>query len=118
MEEVQYRSTKQRPDPFLEFVLAWLRRNPPRNVPREAVVTWDSGQFHQQDGKLIAMIDVELGHIGDPMMDLAAFRMRDTVLHYGDIAELYADYEAFTGRPVALHAISRASCRERGCHNV
>src|SRR3546814_3074628 len=72
MEEVQYRSTKQRPDPFLEFVLAWLRRNPPRNVPREAVVTWDSGQFHQQDGKLIAMIDVELGHIGDPMMDLAA----------------------------------------------
>lgn len=107
MEEVQYRSTKQRPDPFLEFVLAWLRRNPPRNVPREAVVTWDSGQFHQQDGKLIAMIDVELGHIGDPMMDLAAFRMRDTVLHYGDIAELYADYEEFSGRPVDLDAIKR-----------
>lgn len=107
MEELQYRATKQRPDPFLEFILAWLHRNPPKAPPREAVITWDSGQFHQQDGQLLAMIDVEIGHIGDPMMDLAAFRMRDTILHYGDIAELYADYAEFTGRSIDLDAIKR-----------
>ncbi|MBA3053907.1 MAG: phosphotransferase [Sphingomonadales bacterium] len=104
-EDVIYRSTRQRPDPFIEFILGWLRRNPPKSTGREAIVTWDSGQFHQQDGKLVAMIDVELGHIGDPMMDLAAFRMRDTVLHYGDIRELYKEYEEFSGQPVDLDAI-------------
>lgn len=104
-EEVIYRGTKKRPDPFLEFVLGWLKRHPPKNASREAVITWDSGQFHQQDGKLIAMIDVELGHVGDPMMDLAAFRMRDTVLNYGDARELYRWYEEFSGEPVDLDAI-------------
>ena len=104
-EEVIYRSTKQRPDPFLEFVLGWLKRNPPKSVGREALVTWDSGQFHQKDGKLVAMIDVEIGHVGDAMMDLAAFRMRDTVLHFGDISQLYKDYEEFSGEPVDLEAI-------------
>jgi len=104
-EQVIYRGTKKRPDPFLEWVLAWWRRNPLKAHDREAVVTWDSGQFHQKDGRLVAMIDVELGHVGDPMMDLAAFRMRDTVLHYGDISELYAIYEEFAGTPIDLDAI-------------
>lgn len=104
-EKVIYRGTKKRPDPFLEWVLAWWRRHPLKPHDREAVVTWDSGQFHQKDGKLVAMIDVELGHVGDPMMDLAAFRMRDTVLHYGPIKELYKIYEDFAGQPVDLDAI-------------
>lgn len=105
MEEVQYRRTKQRPDPFLEFVLGWLRRNPPKQTGREAVIAWDTGQFHQMNGKLVAMIDVEIGHIGDPMMDLAAFRMRDTIMHYGDISELYRQYEEFSGEPIDLQAV-------------
>jgi aminoglycoside phosphotransferase (APT) family kinase protein len=105
MEEMQYRAYKQRPDPFLEFVLAWLKRNPPKQTGREAVIAWDTGQFHQKDGKLLAALDVEIGHIGDPMMDLAAFRMRDTIMHYGDIGELYRIYEEFAGEPVDLEAI-------------
>ena len=36
-------------------------------------------------GKILAVLDLELGHIGDPMMDLAAWRMRDTVVGYGDM---------------------------------
>src|SRR5690606_27920350 len=104
-EDSLYRQTKKRPDPFLEFVLGWIRRHPPKTAAREALITWDSGQFHQQDGKLVAMIDVELGHIGDPMMDLAAFRMRDTVLGFGDFNELYAWYEEFSGQPVDMDAI-------------
>ncbi len=100
-----YRQTKQRPDPLLEFSLAWIARNPVDTHGREAAVVWDSGQFHQKDGHLVAVLDVELGHIGDPMMDLAGFRMRDTVLGFGDMNKLYDRYAELTGEPVDLAAI-------------
>ena len=100
-----YRSTKVRPDPFLEFVLGWLARNPVDTQGREAPVVWDSGQFHHQDGRVTAILDLELGHVGDPMMDLAAFRMRDTVLGFGDMNVLYDQYAKHSGAPVDVAAI-------------
>jgi hypothetical protein len=39
------------------------------------------------------------------MMDLAAWRMRDTVIPYGDFTELYARYEELTGTQVDMAAI-------------
>ena len=100
-----YRTTKVRPDPFLEFCLGWIARNPVYTDGREAPVVWDSGQFHQEDGHITAILDLELGHIGDPMMDLAAFRMRDTVLGFGDMNRLYDAYAHHAGAPVDLAAI-------------
>jgi aminoglycoside phosphotransferase (APT) family kinase protein len=100
-----YRATKVRPDPFLEFCLGWIDRNPVDTRGREAPVVWDSGQFHQQDGHVTAILDLELGHLGDPMMDLAAFRMRDTVLGFGDMNVLYDQYAKHSGAPVDLDAI-------------
>ena len=100
-----YRANKQRPDPFLEFCLAWLRRNPLDPKGRESVVVWDSGQLHHVDGHLVAVLDVELAHVGDPMMDLAGFRQRDSILHYGDMDRLYAVYEARGGAPIDMHAV-------------
>ncbi len=83
--EAVFRQVKVLPDPFMEFCLGWLRRNPPVSHGRESAIVWDSGQFHHQDGKVVAVLDVEIGHIGDPMMDLAAWRMRDTVIGYGEL---------------------------------
>jgi aminoglycoside phosphotransferase (APT) family kinase protein len=103
--EAVYRSTKAHPEPFVEFVLAWLRRHPVDTQGREAPIVWDSGQFHHLDGRINAVLDVELGHIGDPMMDLAAWRMRDTIIGYGNFAELYARYEELRGEPIDLEAI-------------
>ena len=100
-----YRSEKRRPDPFLEFCLGWLDRNPLDNQGRESLVVWDSGQFHHQDGRVTAVLDLELAHIGDPLMDLAAFRQRDTIIGYGDPRELYERYEELSGTPVDLDAI-------------
>jgi aminoglycoside phosphotransferase (APT) family kinase protein len=100
-----YRATKARPDPFLEFCLGWIDRNPVDTHGREAPVVWDSGQFHQEDGHVTAILDLELGHLGDPMMDLAAFRMRDTVLGFGDMNVLYEQYAKHSGAPVDLDAI-------------
>ena len=96
---------KSAPNPLLEFVLGWLKRNPVDTRGRESAIVWDSGQLHQKDGQLIALLDIEIGHIGDPMMDLAAPRMRDTVLHFGDFTVLYDAYEQAGGFPVDLDAV-------------
>ncbi|WP_331767557.1 phosphotransferase family protein [Embleya sp. NBC_00896] len=100
-----YRSSKKRPDPFLEFCLGWLRRHPPATRGRDSVIVWDSGQFHQEGQRVTAILDLELAHIGDPLMDLAAMRMRDTVIGYGDFRRLYAKYEEQSGTEVDLEAL-------------
>jgi hypothetical protein len=89
----------------MEFALGWLGRHPPRSRGRERPVVWDSGQFHHQDGHLVAILDLELGHLGDPMMDLAGWRMRDSILPYGDFAKLYDRYAELVGEPVDLDAV-------------
>ncbi len=100
-----FRSTKVRPDPLMEFVLGWLQRHPMPESDRESPVVWDSGQFHHDGKKVLAVMDVELGHIGDPMMDLAAWRMRDTVIPYGDFDQIYDRYTEISGTPVDRAAI-------------
>ncbi|EIV91916.1 phosphotransferase [Frankia sp. QA3] len=103
--EELYRRQQVRPDPFLDFCLGWLRRHPPRSHGREAAVVWDSGQFHHAGGRLTALVDLELGHVGDPMMDLAGWRMRDSIMHYGDFDALYRRYGELVGEPVDLAAV-------------
>lgn len=100
-----FRANKVRPDPLMEFVLGWLSRHPLPLSDREAPVVWDSGQFHHEHGHFTSVMDVEIGHLGDPMMDLAAWRMRETVIPFGDFDELYARYGELTGKPVDMAAI-------------
>lgn len=104
--ERAYRVQKTRPDPFMEFCLGWLARNPPRHRVRPSVVVWDSGQFLHREGRISALLDLELAHIGDPMMDLAGLRMRSTVIDYGPLADLYRLYEELTGDEVDVAAIA------------
>jgi aminoglycoside phosphotransferase (APT) family kinase protein len=103
--EATYRAQKHHPDPFLEFGLSWFHRHEPDSSGREAPIVWDSGQFHHHDGHLAALLDLELGHIGDPMMDLAGWRMRDSVLGFGDFNRIYERYSELTGEPVDIEAI-------------
>ena len=98
-------ANKVRPDPLMEFVLGWLERHPLPESDREAPIVWDSGQFHHENGHFVAVMDVEIGHLGDPMMDLAAWRMRETVIPFGDFTELYDRYAELTGKPVDMAAI-------------
>jgi hypothetical protein len=103
--ENMYRSQKVRPDPQMEFFLGWFHRHPPRSQGREGPVVWDSGQFLHHDGHLTAVIDLELGHIGDPMMDLAGWRMRDSIIPFGDFSRIYDRYGELAGAPVDVEAI-------------
>jgi aminoglycoside phosphotransferase (APT) family kinase protein len=102
-----WRTRKRHPNPFLEFCLGWLHRNPPPSGGRETPILWDSGQFHHHNGRLVAVLDLEFGHIGDPMADLAVWRMRDTLIPFGDFNALYARYAALSNRPVDIEAIKR-----------
>ena len=113
----RYRERKVRPDPFSEFCIGWHLRHLPQANGRLAPCVWDSGQFMHDNGHLMAIIDLEFGHVGDPLEDLTIWRMRDTLLHFGDFAKIYARYEHFTGRPIDLEAIKRhhfAACMGNG----
>lgn len=102
-----WRQRKRHPNPHLEFCLGWLHRNPPRSKGRETPILWDSGQFHHKGGHLTAVLDLEFGHIGDPMADLTVWRMRDTLIPFGDFKKLYSRYEELTGREVDIEACKR-----------
>ncbi|MET0380003.1 MAG: phosphotransferase [Spongiibacteraceae bacterium] len=105
--EKLFRDKKRWPDPFMEFCLGWLHRNPPQSRGRETPVIWDTGQFHHHNGHLVTILDLEFGHVGDPMMDLAIWRMRDTLIPFGDFKKLYARYEELSGIEVDIEAIKR-----------
>jgi aminoglycoside phosphotransferase (APT) family kinase protein len=62
------------PQPIALAAIRHLRANPPPPPQRLAIVHGDyrAGNFlHDGDGKLMAILDWEMAHIGDPLEDLA-----------------------------------------------
>jgi hypothetical protein len=102
---LMYRRQKHHYDPQMDFFIDWLERHPVNPGNREAAIVWDSGQFMHNDGHFTNIIDVELGHIGDPMMDLAGWRMRDSIMNFGDFNKIYDRYGELVGEPVDIDAI-------------
>ena len=98
--EKAYRTAKVRPEPLIEFTLQWLQRNLPEPSSSACFVCGDSGQFLFDEGRVTAVIDLELAHLGDPAEDLGALRCRDLSEPLGDLRHAVADYEEFGGRPV------------------
>jgi aminoglycoside phosphotransferase (APT) family kinase protein len=92
-------------DPVIEFLRLWLRRHVPQGRTRPAFVTWDAAQFLHADGKLTALIDFELAHVGDPYMDLSPLRSRDTMEPFGDLAGAFARYAELTGEPIDFDVV-------------
>lgn len=103
--EKSYRQGKSRPEPLIEFVLLWLKRNVPMHRSKTTFVSGDAAQFLFDDGKVTAVLDFELSHLGDPLGDLAAFRARDVSEPLGDISRAYEKYAAITGEELDLPTI-------------
>lgn len=62
------------PQPIARAAIRWLRRNPPPKAQKLSVVHGDyrSGNFlHDGKGRILAILDWEMAHIGDPLEDLA-----------------------------------------------
>ena len=105
--ERRYRERKQHHDPFAEFCLGWHHRHLPQGNGRLGPCVMDSGQFHHDGHHLVAIIDLEFAHVGDPLVDLVVWRMRDTLIPFGDMGALYSRYEQLMGEPFDLETVKR-----------
>jgi len=72
-EEVIYRDERH-PQPIVRAALRRLRQNPPPPAQKLSLVHGDfrSGNFlHDGQGRVLAILDWEMAHLGDPLEDLA-----------------------------------------------
>lgn len=93
-------------DPLMDFATLWLRRNVPQHRTRISLVTGDCGQFLSEGPNLTCALDVEIGHLGDHLHDLACFRGRHPVENMGDLPTLFRHYEKALGEPLDLEVIA------------
>lgn len=93
-------------DPFIHFFAGWLRRNYPQGRSRVSFLTGDCGQFLSDGPEVTCILDVEIGHLGDPMRDLACYRGRHPIENMGDVPALFRHYEQASGKPLDYDAIA------------
>jgi len=90
------------PDPALRFSMRWLRQHiPPYDGP-VVLVQGDTGpgNFMYRDGRVVAVVDWELAHLGDPMDDIAWLALRSSQDPFPDFPQRLRDYEHLSGRLV------------------
>jgi len=109
--ERSYRKGKKRPEPLIEFVNDWLRRNVPVDREERACLQGDTGQFLFENGRVTTFIDMELAYIGDPAADLAGLRGRDLAEPMGDLIPAYERYFKRTGKRIPNSAIDYHTIR-------
>jgi aminoglycoside phosphotransferase (APT) family kinase protein len=95
--EHAYDERMARRDPVCEFLRRWLHRNQPRHRTRACFITYDAFQFMYEHGRITGLIDFELAHVGDPLTEVAALRVRDTIKNLGDLAAIADAWSATTG---------------------
>ncbi|WP_018112043.1 phosphotransferase family protein [Thermus igniterrae] len=96
----------EEPHPALEWGLRWLADHPPRPLPRVLVHgDFRIGNLLVDQGGLVAVLDWEFAHIGDPREDLAwplvrAWRFGEDGRRLGGVGEVapfLERYNALTG---------------------
>jgi aminoglycoside phosphotransferase (APT) family kinase protein len=93
------------PDPLVEFLRLWLHRNVPRRRDRAAFISYDAFQFMFDEGRITGLIDFEVAHVGDPLMDLGALRVRDSIKNLGDLPAVVERWAAVTGEDLDYDVI-------------
>ena len=90
------------PDPALVFSLRWLRDHIPSYDGPPVLVQGDTGpgNFMYLDGRVTAVVDWELAHLGDPMDDIAWLSLRATQEPFTDFPTRLREYEALSGNEV------------------
>jgi aminoglycoside phosphotransferase (APT) family kinase protein len=90
------------PDPALAFSLRWLRRNVPAYDGPPVLVQGDTGpgNFMYAGGRVTAVVDWELAHLGDPMDDIAWLSLRATQEPFTDFPTRLLEYEALSGNVI------------------
>jgi aminoglycoside phosphotransferase (APT) family kinase protein len=86
------------PDPALVFSLRWLRDHVPSYDGPPVLVQGDTGpgNFMYAGGRVTAVVDWELAHLGDPMDDIAWLSLRATQEPFTDFPTRLREYEALS----------------------
>jgi len=109
--EKSYRDGKNRPEPIIEFVTDWLRRNVPTQREEISCLAVDSGQFLFDKGRVTAILDLELACLGDPAADLAGMRGRNMAEPLGDLAPAFERYYARVGKRIPKEVLDYHTVR-------
>jgi flavin reductase (DIM6/NTAB) family NADH-FMN oxidoreductase RutF/aminoglycoside phosphotransferase (APT) family kinase protein len=93
-------------DPLVDLARWWLTQHPPSETSR-CLLHGDAGpgQFLAEHGRITALLDWELAHLGHPMSDLGYARFREGLYPSGAFRTLVGEYAAACGRPVDRAAI-------------
>lgn len=105
--EAQFQASRMEPHPALGYVFGWLKENVPEST-RLSVVHGDfrPGNFLYQDNTVVALLDWEMAHLGDPVEDLAwAYRALWSPEGFVGLEEFVRSYEEFGGPKVSEHAL-------------
>ncbi|MET0377668.1 MAG: phosphotransferase family protein [Spongiibacteraceae bacterium] len=94
-------------DPLLVFALRWMLDHLPSDPARIVLVHGDAGpaNFLYHEGKVTAVLDWEMTHLGDPMEDLAWIAIRDLFQPFVELSKCFAAYEAGGGDKVDLQRV-------------
>ena len=103
------------PQPMIDFTARWLLENLPES-PDQTLVHNDfrNGNLMVDETGVIAVLDWEIAHIGDPMRDLGWICTNSwrygagpelPVGGFGTYEDLFAGYEATSGQPVDLKRV-------------
>ena len=103
--EEAYEARMAAPDPVSEFLRRWLHRNYPRHRTERRFITYDAFQFMFDHGRITGLIDFELAQIGDPLTELAALRIRDTIKNLGDLPAIATTWAQVTGQALDFDVI-------------
>jgi aminoglycoside phosphotransferase (APT) family kinase protein len=95
------------PDPAVRFALRWLRENVPAYAGPIVLVQGDTGpgNFMYADGRVVAIVDWEMAHLGDPMDDIAWLSLRAVQEPFTHLPDRLAEYESLSGHPVDVDRI-------------
>jgi len=99
----QLHRERGRPDPLVTFTLRWLRARVPTTVDRTVLVQGDTGpgNFMFRDGQIVAVVDWELAHLGDPMEDLAWVITRSLLQPFVPLGPWFRRYHELSGIEVS-----------------
>ena len=109
--EERFRQAKSRPEPLIEFVYGWLRRNVPTERYAISCLQVDSAQFLFDQGRVTSFIDLELACLGDPAADLAGMRGRDLAEPLGPLSPAFERYFEKTGDRIPKSVIDYHTVR-------
>ena len=98
-------------EPEIDFALRWLAANVPDRERPPSLVHGDVGPgnfIFGADGRVRALIDWEVVHMGHPLEDLAAVLCRALGVSFGTAQQHIGNYQTLTGERLDRDALSFA----------